>query len=364
MKRHPQAPSVRHALTTLLLAVTATATTLPAAAQTTINLTAVDGYPPKSLWIKEFIDFYIPEVDKRLAKDNKYKIRWNQAWAGQIVKPNGVLEGIQKGLGDIGIVTTAIYGDKMNILAVAYATPFVTNDPELVSKTIDEMAEKFPAIKKTFASYNQVYLTNSVVLDTYQVFSKPAVKSLAGMKGLKVSGAGFNLRYLEPVGAVGVSGPLTGYYNQVQTGVTDAALLWPEAAATFKMAEVAPNMLKADIGSVNTKVLTVNADVWAKLPAEVKKVLQEVAIEYRDLLAKLAKEEGATSVADYKKAGGTVNELPKGERTVWAKALPNLAQQWAAGLDKEGAQGSEMLKYYMDAMRAAKQPIERQWDRE
>lgn len=338
--------------------------TLPVHAQTTINLTAIDGYPPKSLWIKEFIEFYIPEVDKRLAKDNKYKIRWNQAWAGQIVKPNGVLEGVQKGLGDIGIVTTAIYGDKMNILAVAYATPFVTSDPALVSRTIDEMAAKFPAIKKTFASYNQVYLTNSVVLDSYQVFSKPVVKGLAGMKGLKVSGAGFNLRYLAPVGAVGVSGPLTGYYNQVQTGVTDAALLWPEAATTFKMAEVAPNMLKADIGAVNTKVLTVNADVWAKLPAEVKKVLQDVAIEYRDLLAKLAQEEGATSIADYKKAGGTVHELSKAERTKWAKDLPNIAQQWAAGLDKEGAQGTEMLKYYMDAMRAGKQPIERQWDRE
>src|SRR5690606_34783767 len=125
------------------------------------------------------------------------------------------------------------------------------------------------------------YLTNSVVLDTYQVFSKPAVKGLSDMKGLKVAGAGFNLRYLAPVGAVGVSGPLTGYYNQVQTGVADASLLWPEAAATFKMAEVAPNMLKADIGSVNTKVLTVNADVWAKLPEDVRKVLKEVAIEYR-----------------------------------------------------------------------------------
>ncbi len=355
-----------HRLRSIVFATAAVlaAATLPAHAQTTINLTAIDGYPPKSLWIKEFIDFYIPEVDKRLAKDNKFKIKWNQAWGGQIVKPNGVLEGIQKGLGDIGIVTTAIYGDKMNILAVAYATPFVTNDPALVSRTIDEMAEKFPAIKKTFASYNQVYLTNSVVLDTYQVFSKPVVKSLGDMKGLKVAGAGFNLRYLAPVGAVGVSGPLVGYYTQIQTGVVEACMLWPEAAATFKMAEVAPNMLKADIGSVNTKVLTVNADTWAKLPAEVKKVLQDVAIEYRDLLAKIAAEEGASSVADYKKAGGVVHELPKAERSKWARDMPNLAKEWAAGLDKTGSQGSEMLAYYMNAMRAAKQPIERQWDRE
>lgn len=315
----------------------ALAAALPAHAQTMINMTAIDGYPPKSLWIKEFIDFYIPEVDKRLARDNKFKIKWNQAWGGQIVKPNGVLEGIQKGLGDIGIVTTAIYGDKMNILAVAYATPFVTSNPALVSRTIDEMAEKFPAIKKTFASYNQVYLTNSVVLDTYQVFSKPAVKNLADMKGLKVAGAGFNLRYLAPVGAVGVSGPLTGYYNQIQTGVVDACMLWPEAADTFKLAEVAPNMLNADIGAVNTKVLTVNADTWAKLPAEVKKVLQDVAIEYRDLLAKIAGAEGADSIAAYKKAGGTVHEMPKGERSKWARDMPNLAKEWAAGLDKTGS---------------------------
>lgn len=347
-----------------LAAVVATFAATGAQAQSTINLTVIDGYPPKALWIKEFVDFYIPEVDKRLAKDNKYKIKWNQAWGGQIVKPNGVLEGVQKGLGDMGIVTTAIYGDKMNVLAVAYATPFVTTDPALVSRTIDEMADKFPAIKKTFASYNQVYLTNSVVLDSYQVFTKPVVKGLADMKGLKISGAGFNLRYLAPVGAVGVSGPLTGYYNQIQTGVTEGAMLWPEAAVTFKLAEVAPNMLEADIGAVNTKVLTANADFWAKLPSEVKKVLMDVAIEYRDLLAKIAAAEGADSIAAYKKAGGAVHKLPAAQRASWAKDLPNLAKEWAAGLDKSGDQGSAMLSYYMDAMRAAKQPIERQWDRE
>ncbi len=161
-----------------------------------------------------------------------------------------------------------------------------------------------------------------------------------------------------------MSGPLTGYYNQVKTGVTDGAMLWPEAAVTFKMAEVAPNMLKADIGSVSTKVLTVNADYWAKLPDEVKTVLKEVAIEYRNLLSKTANDKGASSLADYKKAGGSVHELSKAERTQWANSLPNMAKEWAAGLDKDGMNGTDMLKHYMNVMRAAKQPIERQWDQQ
>ena len=36
-------------------------------ASETINLTAVDGYPPKALQVQTFIEFFIPEVIKRLA---------------------------------------------------------------------------------------------------------------------------------------------------------------------------------------------------------------------------------------------------------------------------------------------------------
>jgi hypothetical protein len=39
----------------------------PAKATETIKLTAIDGYSPKSLWVKEFINFFIPEIDRGLA---------------------------------------------------------------------------------------------------------------------------------------------------------------------------------------------------------------------------------------------------------------------------------------------------------
>ena len=336
----------------------------PIHAQTTLNLTAIDGYPPRALWIREFVSYYIPEVDKRLALDNKYRIRWNQAWGGQIVKPQGVLEGLQKGLGDIGIVTTAIYGDKMKILSVAYATPFVTVDPLLVARTVDALADKYPGIRRTFASYNQEFLSAQAVLDSYQMFTKNEARALDAFKGMKIASAGFNLRYLPPTGAVGVAGSLNNYYNMIQTGVVDGCMLWPEAAATFKLAEVAPYMMRADLGAVNTKVVTVNADTWKRLPPEVRTVLKEVAVAYRDHMAKVALALADDSVAAYTKAGGRVYDLPRAERSRWARSLPNLAKEWAEGLDKEGLDGSAMLKHYMDAMRAANQPIERQWDRE
>jgi TRAP-type C4-dicarboxylate transport system substrate-binding protein len=333
-----------------------------ALAQQVINLTAMDGYPVRAMWVKEFSEFFIPEVDKRLAATGKYKIKWNQAWGGQIVKPGGVLEGIKRGLGDIGVVTTPFHTDKVPLQSIAYVTPFVTTNPTLVAQTLDKLAAQFPEVKQEFAAHGQVYLTTAAVLDSYQLFTKTLVKQLSDFQGLKVNGAGTNLRYLDGLGATGVAGPLTSYYNNIQTGVVNGAFLWTEAAVSFKLAEVAPNMLKADLGSVNTKVVTANAETWKKLPDEVKKVIQDVAVAYRDRLAKLATSKGKDSEAAYTKAGGTIHVMSAEERAAWAKGLPNLAKEWAASMDSKGKPGSKLLAAYMDALRAGGEKPLRDWD--
>jgi C4-dicarboxylate-binding protein DctP len=337
---------------------------IAATATETIELTAIDGYPARAMWVREFIEFFIPEVDRRLAETGNYEIAWNQAWGGQIVKPRGVLEGLQLGLGDIGVVTTPFHTDKVPLQAIAYVTPFVTTNPGLVARTIDDLAEQFPEMKAAFADYGQVYLTNAVVLDSYQLFSSEPIAGLDDLAGLKVNGAGTNLRYLDGLGATGVSGPLVSYYNNIQTGVADACMLWPEAAVTFKLYEVAPHMLSADIGTVNSKAITANAETWASLPDEVKGVIQAVAYDYRDHVAEVAAAGGGKSVQAFQDAGGKVVELSAEARQAWADSMPNLAKEWAADMDGKGLPGSAILSTYMDALRAAGETPVRAWDKE
>ncbi len=201
---------------------------------------------------------------------------------------------------------------------------------------------------------NQVYLATGVALDSYQIFSKTPINSLDDLKGMKIAGAGYNLRYLEGIeGTAGVRGGLPNFYNMIQTGVVDAAMLWPEAAKTFKIGEVAPHMFKADLGAVNTKTVTVNKDVWAKLPGEVKEALQLVAVEYRDRIASVAMDRAAASIEAFKAGGGTVVDASEEARATWANAMPNIAVEWALELDKTGAPGSDMLKAYMGKLKAA-----------
>ncbi len=347
---------------TAVAVLLAGATALPAAATETIKAVVIDGYPARALWVKEFTNFFIPEVDKRLAQSGNYKMDWQESYGGSIVKPKGVLEGVKLGLGDIGIVTTIFHNSKLPSQALSAVTPFIAADSRAVAKAIDEIAKEYPAMQAEFDKQNQVYLATGVVLDTYQLFAKEPINSLKDVEGGKVAGAGMNLRYLEGIdGAAGVRGGLTDFYNMLQTGLVDYAMLWPEAAKTFKIAEVAPYMLRADLGAVNSKTITVNKSYWKKLPDEVKTVLQEVAIEYRDHVAGIAMDRAEASREAFVAAGGTIVDMDPAEREAWAAAMPNIAAEWADGLNKAGQPGTEMLNAYMDKLKAAGFAPVRDW---
>ncbi|MBU2866990.1 C4-dicarboxylate TRAP transporter substrate-binding protein [Pacificibacter marinus] len=337
----------------LMGAALVTMTALPVVAQEKISAVVIDGYPDRALWVREFTDFFIPEVNRRLAETGNYVMDWQENYGGSIVKPRGVLEGVQLGLGDIGIVTTIFHSSKLPSQGIAAVTPFVSSDARAVAKAVDEIAREFPAMQNEFAAQNQVYLATGVVLDTYQVFTSKEIATPSDLEGFKVAGAGMNLRYLEGIkDAAGVRGGLTDFYNMLQTGLVDAAMLWPEAAATFKISEVGPYMLRADLGAVNSKTVTVNADYWAKLPDEVKGVLQAVSIDYRDHLADIAMEIAAESEATYVASGGTIIEVSDEDRAAWAAAIPNIAQEWASSLNDAGEPGSEMLAAYLAKLEA------------
>jgi C4-dicarboxylate-binding protein DctP len=334
-------------------------------AQQKIKLTIIDGYPPKALWVKVLIDYFIPEVNKRLAADgNKYQIDWQQAFSGQIAKPRGVMDAIGNRLGDIGVVTTVFHSSKLPLNNLPYYTPFVSRNPILVSKVMDDLMDKFPAFQKQFDDQNQIVLTNYSSIDNYGIFTKKEIKGMNDVNGLKLNAAGPNALYIKPLGGVGVLGSLLTYANQIKTGVTDGCIIWPEATITFKIAEVAPHYLETDFGTGVNKSLTINKDVWKRLPPEVQKILKKTARDYRDQVAKATLAKADVSMKKFKSMGGTVITLSKDEQKKWAQKMPNIAQNLAKEVEKkQGYPAMKILAAYMDAMRAGGAHPARDWDK-
>lgn len=351
-------------LVKLAIVATCLAGASAAYAQEAVNVTVVSGYPPTASWVRVFEEYFIPTVDSKLAEKNEYKINWNKGFSGTIVKPRGELEAVGTGIGDMGIVVPPFHVDKLPLFNVSFVTPFSTGDLHLVTKTISQIAQDIPEMAQEFDALNQVYLGSSGTVDNYQAVCKSAKETVADFKGVKVVGAGTNLRYFQGVGAIGISSNLGDYYNQLQTGVAECASVWAEATAGFKLYEVAPYLIKADQGATTSFALAANKQFWDGLPESVQDVLRTTSQEYGQKLADYVVNASSAALETFKQNGGTIIEYSQQQREEWAKSLPNIAKEWADETEAQGKPAHKVLKVYMDALRANGEPVSRNWDSE
>lgn len=335
-----------------------------ALAEERIALTAVSGYAPTVTWTREFQDWFIPEVNRRLAEAGAYAIDWNQAYSGQIARPGGELAAIQNGLADIGIVVIPFHTDVIPLYAINFYTPFVTADVNLASDAVDALAARFPAFAAQWEDLNQVPLTTFGVVDSYGVVVNRPVRTLADFAGLRIGGSGANRRWVEGIGATGVSANLADAYNDIRSGVMDGMVIHAGGALNSRLYEVAPYFVDGNLGAVASFLVTVNRDSWDRLPETVRTVLSEVAVAYGDHTGLAGRADNEAGLARIAESGGEVIRISAEDRATWAQSVPDLGGQWVADMEALGYPGGEIMAAYMTMMREAGQAIDRQWDRD
>ena len=346
----------------ILAAVVFSFMALPAQAKT-YKLTVAAGHPPIFLWVSMARDYFIPEVDKRIADAGlDAKIEWNQAYGGTVAPIGGVLEAIQEGVADMGFVGTLFEAPSMPLHNVSYMTPFGSSDIFTVVDTMAELQGKIPALAAEWGKYNQVYL-GGAGLDTYGILTNFPVKTVDDLKGHKIAAPGPAANWLKNTGAVAVAGNLNTYYNDIKTGVYEGTLTFMTAAAAGKLQEVAPYICMVNFGAQYAGGISINKDTFESLPPEVQTIFKEVGQEYSKRLAQAQTDRAEKAMKAMEAGGGTITVLSDEERKRWADLLPNVPMEWAKTMDEKGMPGTDMVKGYLDGLRSRNTTLVREWDK-
>jgi len=340
------------------------ATIVTGAQAAEFRLTIVSGNAPAFTPIGSAIDAYIPAVNRAVAAAG-HKINWVQGFSGQIVKVREELEGVETGLGDVGVIPGAFYQDKLSLVQIGYVTPFTSSDVEVVTEGMNKLLATFPEIGRQGERFNQLILKVSGVADDYGLWAKRDIKRFDDLKGMKVGAVGANQPWVTAAGASPVAVELATSYNALKSGVFEAIVLWQQAMAGFKFCEVAPYRLDTRFGAISNTMISVNKNSWAKLPAPVQAALRSGTNDWATTNDKRLKE-GAVKGAELceKSYNQKTNALSNEDRRKWAFALPNVAKSWAKRQDDAGMPGTKILTTFMDFMRDKKQPVVRNWDKE
>ncbi|NNE52306.1 MAG: C4-dicarboxylate TRAP transporter substrate-binding protein [Sulfitobacter sp.] len=341
----------------LLLAATMMAP-LPAAAET-FDATVAAGHPPVFRWVRMIDEVFVPGVQKRL-EGTGHTVNFTGQYGGSIAKVGEELEAVEAGLAEMGTCQALFDPAKMALQNVTYYTPFVSDDVGKVSDLMHRLQLEDANMQKSYENNGVVYVGAPIAIDDYLLMTNFPVSTLDDLEGKKIGAPGAALNWLEGTGAVGVSGNLTTYYNEIKTGVFDGVIVFASAALPGKLFEVAPYITRAGLGAQYAGSICANADWWNGLPEGVRTAMTEAAEETGDwYTANLeAAVENAFKVMG--ENGATISDAPQEMREAWAAGMDNAAKAWAAGIPG----GTEVLTTYMEEMRAAGATPLRDWDKE
>jgi TRAP-type C4-dicarboxylate transport system substrate-binding protein len=342
----------------------ALALALPAMATAeSYTATIAAGHPPVFRWVRMISEVFVPTVTEKMEAAG-HSISFSEQYGGALAKVGEELEAVEAGLAEIGTCQALFDPAKLAVQNVTYYTPFVSSDPRIVGTVINDMHANLPAMTEAYAENGVVYIGAPITIDDYMLMTNFPVTSLADLDGRKIAAPGAAINWLSGTGAVGVSGNLTTYYNELKTGVYDGVIVFASAALPGKLFEVAPYITRANLGAQYAGSLCANADWWEALDPAAQEAIRAGADAAQAWYADQLEQAVTVSISKMMDAGATVQDAPEAMRLAWAQGMENAARKWADELDAQGKPASTVLNTYMDAIRAAGVTPLRNWDQE
>ena len=329
----------------------------------TVDITLAAGHPPVFRWVKHASQTFIPTVNKSL-EGSGITVNWSEQYGGSIAKVGGVLEAVEEGLAEVGLVSSLFEAAKLAPQNVTYFTPFVSSNATAISELMDKLHEENAELRKSWEENNLEYLGAAIGIDDYLLMTTFPVNSLDDLKGKKIGAPGPAVNWLKGTGAIGVSGNLTTYYNEISTGVYDGVIVFATAAVPGKLYEVAPYVTRVGFGAQYAGGIAANKEWFDAQPEALQTALRRGGVAQREAYHEDLEQAISASLEAIRANGGTITEVSPEFRAKWAAGMENVAKAWAAQLDGEGKPGSSVLSAYMDAMRQNGATPVRDWDKE
>jgi TRAP-type transport system periplasmic protein len=169
------------------------------------------------------------------------------------------------------------------------------------------------------------------------------VRTLEDVNGLKLRGIGKMAETLKALGAVPVPLEMADLYEAMRRGVIEGAMMPLETLKGWKTGELAKYVTASwMVGNTNSFYAVMNKDKWNSLPADVKKIFDEVSMEFKTKHAVAWNEIDSEGLQFFKQQGGQVIQLPDAEAKRWQKAVEPVIANYKKDMLSKGYKSAEI----------------------
>jgi TRAP-type transport system periplasmic protein len=258
---------------------------------------------------------------------------------------------IKGGVYDIGYAVPSLHLDS-NLYPLSIGDlPFGITDSGVKANVLGKLTDKY--MKNVFKEATLLSISST---DSYQLFSKEPVKSIADVKESKIIVQGAErIETVKGWDAVPVSLGLEQIYESLEKNTVDQTTYTSVGAVGLKLYEVAPYLTKIDLGAT-TLVFLQNSDSLNKMPDDLKKLfVEELGPKLGEMTGDMYKNQSESAIKEYgekvKSQGGKVITLDSAELKEFKKPSKKIWDAWATEATKKGYPGEEILEEFKNLVK-------------
>jgi TRAP-type C4-dicarboxylate transport system substrate-binding protein len=299
-------------------------------------------YTPQRGLEGEAMTWLTAEIEKR----TKGAVKFQNYFAGSLLKERETLRGVQSGAADMGYIFVPYFPRELTLWSIG--EPFILGpvDPVKKAEFFSELYEQSPELQAALKVYNQKLVAIHYFGQMAAGGPRP-LKSLNDLKGLRVRCAGgYDAEHMTALGAKVVFLPGTEIYSAMEKGAVQANYTAFISYFKYRLFEIGKQhtvlVVPQFTGSV--ALITINQNVWNSLSPEVQKAISDVGKEYGKKLAGDIKTLEAEIRGKMKSAGATVVDLPVSEVNAWAAASEKESlEKWVKKAEEQKQPGKALM---------------------
>lgn len=291
-------------------------------------------FPPASTFPCVQMERYKQEVEKR----TKGKVIIETYPGSTLLGAKNMFRGVMAGQADIGCLVMSYQPGVFPLTTVA-EVPVGFKSAKVASLVLWDIFEKYKP--KEFAKVKVLTMFTSAPSN---LMTKSPVKKLADFKGMTVRASGAAGKIVELLGGAPVALPMSETPEAIQKGVAKGLLTSFEVLKDLNFAAYLPYGTQTDF-QVYPFAVVMNKDKWESLPAEVKKVLDDLGREQALWTGKYM-DEHIKEALDYAKTkyNFQIFRLPKEEEKLVQKKLQILVDAWKVRAKEKGLPAEAILE--------------------
>ena len=328
----------------LSLATAGLAATLcaPAAAQTPMKLKIADSFP---------VGHYIPEYTvkvmmQKLKAKPELGLDFEYYPAEQMGKAKDLLSLAQSGVVDIAYVAPAFVTDKMPLSVVAELPLNFTGSCK-GTLAYWNLAKPGGLISQKEFEPNGVRLLFTIVLPPYQLVTRKPFASIKDVEGWKIRTTGSAKELaLKKLKTVPIQIPTPDVYEALSRGTIDGMLFPFNSLPPYDLHKISKYSTTGENFGSFVANYVISEKRWKALSPAVQKELTALGDELVRSSCEQTERDEARDIEKVKQAGVSIVTLNAADKAIVAKAMHEVAKDWADNLDRRGKAGTEVLNAF------------------